>query len=280
MSPKKKNIIKFFNETQKDIELFWGTNRNYSIHYGYHDKDHKGHDKALKNMNRTLAGIANITPDDTILDAGCGIGGSAIYIAKNIGSKVTGININKNQIEKAKILAKKNNVQDRTEFYVKDFTDTRLPNNSFDVIWAIESAIFAENKTDFLKESKRILKPDGRMIIADIYEKENITSEQKKVLDKWLNGWTSPPITTLPKFKKDLEKEGFKNIEIKDITKNITPSSRRMYLGSILTYPIYKLLELVNLKTSAQVKNIASAYHQYKALKKGLWKYIIFYAQK
>ncbi len=276
----KKKAIEYFNQTQKDIELLWGSNRNYSIHYGYHDKDHKTHDKALVNMNRIIAKTAKIKPNSKILDAGCGIGGSAIWLAKNYSTKVVGININNMQIEKAKKLSAKNNVQDLTEFHARDFTDTKQKSNTFDTVWAIESAIFAEKKHSFLKESKRILKPGGRIIIADIFKKEDITKKEQHMIDRWLNGWASPNIVSAKEFEKDLKHAGFKNIELKNITKNIIPSSRRMYLGSIFIYPLYKLLQLAGKRTQTQTKTIASAYHQYRALKKGLWEYIIISAHK
>ncbi len=100
------------------------------------------------------------------------------------------------------------------------------------------------------------------------------------MIDKWLNGWASPNIVSAKEFEKDLKRAGFKNIELKNITKNIIPSSRRMYLGSIFIYPLYKLLELAGKRTHTQAKTISSAYHQYRALKKDLWEYIIISAQK
>ena len=60
------------------------------LHCGFFDAQHRAHDEAILNMNRVLASAAGISQQDRVLDAGCGIGGSAIWLARKIGARVTG----------------------------------------------------------------------------------------------------------------------------------------------------------------------------------------------
>ncbi len=276
-----KKVIKYYNECHIDYKILWKINRYYSIHYGFYDKDHKKHSDAVINMNHVLAKMSKITLKDKVLDAGCGIGGSAIWIAKNIGAKVTGINIHKKQVDIAKELSNKNNVSNLVKFFVRDFTNTGFPKNSFDVVWGLESICYAKNKKIFLSEAKRILKNKGRIIIADGFlKKESLTNDEKKDMHKWLDGWAVPNLSSVKELQRYMEELGFKNIKFNDITKNVMQSSKRMYKASLFAYPIGKLLEWVGIRTSMQTKNIISAYYQHTTLKKGLWTYGIFYAEK
>lgn len=274
-------VIDYYNQCHFDYRMIWGINRNLSIHVGFYDKDHKNHDSAVLNMIHVLAKTAKITSNDLVLDAGCGIGGSAIWLAKNTRSNVVGININKNQIKIAEELAKKNNVDDRVKFYVKDYMNLDFPDNTFDAVWGLESICYAEDKKEFLSQAKRVLKKNGRIIIADGFiKKENLTNKEKKYLSLWFDGWAIPNLASVNEFKKNLEELGYSNIEFKDITKNVMPSSKRMYLISVSLYPLGKILEWMNLRTRAQTNNIIAAINQYKVAKNNIAVYGIFYAEK
>ncbi len=163
----KKTLVEYYNKTYKDYRVFYGLDKTLSIHFGYYDDNNKTQDKAVINMNKVLASISKITVDDVVLDAGCGIGGSSIWLAKNIGCKVIGITLSERQAFLASKLAQKNNVSNLVQFFVKDFTSTKFPPNSFDVVWGLESICYAKNKRDFLSEARRILKKGGRIIVAD-----------------------------------------------------------------------------------------------------------------
>jgi len=73
---------------------------------------------------------------------------------------------------------------------------------------------------------------------------------------------------------------GFRTISFTDVSKDVMPSSRRMYLAGLLVYPVSKLLEWVKVRTKLQTGNIVAAIFQHKTLKQGLWKYGIFVARK
>ena len=58
--------------------MIWEVHKNYSLHFGFHEKNHMRHNDAVVNANRVLAEIARIRAGDRILDAGCGWGGSSV----------------------------------------------------------------------------------------------------------------------------------------------------------------------------------------------------------
>jgi len=71
-----------------------------------------------------------------VLDAGCGVGGSAIWLAREKGAHVTGITITPHQVDAANKNAQRHKVADKVRFERRDFTATGYPDASFDVVWA------------------------------------------------------------------------------------------------------------------------------------------------
>ena len=269
--------VKEYYEQCDSSYQHWGTEEIYNIHFGFWDENTKSHVEALNNMNRVLAERLKIKPGDKILDAGCGVGASATWLAKNYDVEVTGITISDLQCEKAKTFAKKEGVSEKVKFYIQDFNKTNFPDKSFDIVWGLESICYAEDKRDFIKEMKRILKNKGKLIVADGFiKKDNSTKLDQFFLNNWIKRWAVPSLAKVSEFQKYLEGAGFKDIEFIDITKNILPSSKEIFKRGVFGWPVYKLKR----KNPIQMNHVKGFIFQYLALKKGAWIYGIFYAEK
>ena len=73
----KKDIIEYYNTNDWAYRL-WGRD----MHFGYWDESTKTLQQATKKFNEVLAQTAHISENDRVLDAGCGVGGGSIYLAK------------------------------------------------------------------------------------------------------------------------------------------------------------------------------------------------------
>jgi ubiquinone/menaquinone biosynthesis C-methylase UbiE len=225
--------------------------------------------------------MAEIKEEENILDAGCGVGGSSIWLAKEKKCFVTGISLNENQINKAIALAKEFGVPEKVSFEKKDYANTFYPANSFDVVWAIESVCYAADKSDFLKEANRVLKPDGRLIIADFFKKKGLNYEEADRVKKWAACWAINDFATKEGFDHELRENWFSNIVWQDATDAILPSAKKLYRSYFFGIVGAKLYQAFNSNATELGKNsVHSAYLQYHTLKKGLWKYQIVKAVK
>jgi cyclopropane fatty-acyl-phospholipid synthase-like methyltransferase len=99
-------VKEYYKELDKSYQ-HWGEEEIYNIHYGFWDEKTKSHIQSLENMNRILAERLQIRPGNKILDAGCGVGASAIWLAKNYDVEVTGITISELQCKKAAAFSNK-----------------------------------------------------------------------------------------------------------------------------------------------------------------------------
>lgn len=146
--------------------------KHLMLHYPFYNTE--GEDLEQRQNNLTDYCLSHIaySPGHRLLEVGCGNGIQSIYIYEKLKPiQMTGIDLNPDNIELA--LQNKNG-HVNLHFEVDDAQKlASIPDKSIDVLLCIESAFHYPEKEMFLNQVKRVLKPSGKFIIADIVNKKN-----------------------------------------------------------------------------------------------------------
>lgn len=275
-------VNRYYDASFFDYHTMWTGRNDLAIHFGYYDRQVRFHSQALLNMNKALADRAGITRKDCVLDAGCGYGGSAIWLAENIGCTVVGVNVVPFQIKRAARYAEKRGVSNLVSFIEADYAETHLPDSSFTVVWGLESIVHAPDKAKLVHEAYRLLRTGGRIILAEYTLRETpaLTNDERSSLQPWLDGWAMPSLLEAGEYKLLLSNAGFKNVQVENITNYVLPSLKR--LERLLTFgvPVGRFLSTIGLFSLEHLGNIEGSRTQSRALKKGLWQYSIITGEK
>ncbi len=240
-------LISYYQEATEDYR-FWS--ENYHMHFGFYKRGMNPFDletmllqmtkEVFERLEIIQAKEKRIVSNQEIkaIDLGCGVGTSARYFAQIYPfAKITAVTLLKEQIELGKYLIQKEikegiiknkDIQENINFVQTDYTNTPFMNKNFDAAYAIESSCHAKGKDKFelLKETSRILKSGGRLVIADGFLKHGnkLPFLVEKAYQKTCQCWAVPEMAQLNPFIEALEKLGFENIKVEDMSWKVAPS--------------------------------------------------------
>ena len=189
------------------LEYYWGEH----IHLGYYgEKERKGplyggkdFIEAKYDFIDEMLKFSQVEKPLSVLDVGCGIGGTSRYLAKRFpDAQVTGITISPEQQARATQLAKEREVPN-AKFELCDALAMHYPDNSFDFVWACESGEHMPDKVKYVQEMARVLKPGGRIVIATWCQREEppaFDAKERKTLDYLYGEWTHPYFISIEEY--------------------------------------------------------------------------------
>jgi cyclopropane fatty-acyl-phospholipid synthase-like methyltransferase len=275
-------IVAYYESCEPDYSLVWGLQEHLCMHYGYWEEDTRSLAEAVTRLNEKLVELGRITGTDRVLDAGCGVGGGALFLARRLGCRVHGITLSATQVERCRQNARRHRVEDLVCFERRNYLATGLDDASFDVVWAVESVCYAFDKRDFLREAYRLLRPGGRLVLADFFgvKMDGRSRRDRRLMEKWTRSWAIREYAVTEEFERQMVEAGFRDVVVRDVTRSVQRSVTRLfsyyYPGLVYTY----LWQLLGWRNRLQTLNTHSTAYQYRAYRRGLWRYNLVGATK
>ncbi len=172
--------------------LLWGPH----IHHGLWNGNESAY-VAQCQLTDTLADLAGVSRGDKIVDIGCGMGGSAIRLAKLRGCDVTGVTLSPVQKRWASMSSTFNRVGKLTRFLAADAEKVFFPTASFDVVWSVECTEHLFDKPEFFRRAIDWLRPGGRIAVCVWFEGEDTsTSDHRQQCEDVCARFVCPSLAT------------------------------------------------------------------------------------
>lgn len=249
-------LIEKFDENPELEEAF-----GKHIHWGYWENPANATGSlmdfaiAANNLSKLVIKTAEIQDGVSILDAGCGFGGTISLLNETFHNlKLSGVNIDNAQVERArKVITPQNN--NSIEFINANACDLPNFNQQFNYAIALECIFAFPSREIFFQQVKRNLKSSGKLIIVDFIINPNIRKFwlwfEAQILSRLITDTYGSKATNQVEFIgiKDYEnignKTGFKLEKVIDINKNVQP-----------TYPVINKLIVDNFNDLITAKGL------------------------
>jgi MPBQ/MSBQ methyltransferase len=208
----------------------------FNMHFGFFRRGMNPfkREAMLEQMNIEVLGRLHLTdnpsapPHPRILDMGCGLGATLRSFARRVpATDLHGITIVPWQLEQGRLLNQSSSQSTNVVLNLGDYEHTDFQSESFDAICAIESSCYGTgaNKSRLIREAHRLLRPGGRLVVADGFlGPGKLRAPQQFIYRKLCECWVIKDLGDIRAFTSELERAGFRNIEVEQIQSRVTPS--------------------------------------------------------
>lgn len=213
------------------VDLYNSSYSNYSLEtYSEIRRETYGEDYGQTSWVSTaesheIPELLQLSSGSSVLEIGCGSGGYAVGLAKRIGCRIVGFEINASGVKTATALAEHEKVSDIVEFEQHDASRT-LPyeDNSFDAVYSTDVLCHVPHRKQVLSNTKKLLKPGGRFVFTDALVIGGVISNEEIATRSSVGMYFfSPPGVN----EQLIEESGLKLVEARDTTENSALLSKR-----------------------------------------------------
>jgi len=161
--------------------------------------------------------LASLKEGETVLDLGSGAGFDCFLAAHRVGDKgkVIGIDMTPEMVEKAKINARKGNYSN-VDFKLGEIEDLPIADNSIDIIISNCVINLSPDKQRVFRETFRVLKQNGRLMVSDLVLRKELPSVIKKSVEAYIGCLSGAVLKE--EYLKYIQEAGFSQIKVIDKT--------------------------------------------------------------
>lgn len=215
------------------VKLYPGTYKNYAddiykaIRHETFGEDIGQNSWLTADEYLSFFSLLRLGNNTRVLEIASGSGGPAVFMVKETGCHLTGLEYDKNGVDNSLKLAEANGLTGQTEFLHGDASE-KLPfeDDSFDAVFTIDAINHLKNRERVFKEFNRVLKAGGSLLYTDPIVVTGILTNEEIAVRSSIGYFLFTP---LEENERLLSAAGFKDIRSNDVTENMSSVSQKWY---------------------------------------------------
>lgn len=217
------NVVQYYDLVTDFYEWGWGQSFHFAVR-----RPGDTLASAIEEHETWLAREGRLGAGVRAVDLGCGVGGPMRFLARTTGAHITGVNLNRTQLTRARARADAEGLADRIALVQSDFATLPFPDASVDCVYAIEATCHAPDRARVFAEAARVLVPGGRFVgyewcTTERYDRSN--PAHQRVCREIEEGNALPPLASPAEVDAALRAAGLELIEGRDIRADGHPST-------------------------------------------------------
>ena len=205
------------------------------LHLGFFTGRDAPLETATRALTDELARFGHLQPGERVLDVGCGLGAPAVRLQRRWGCQVTGVTLSQAELE----LARQHAGGDGPRFFRADFMGAPPTQESFDLVWMLESSHLFRSKAALFGRAARALDGKGRVVACDIilrrplglagkigYALSSRTVNPSRLLSL-RRAFGKGSLSSLAGLAGALDAAGFRSVDTRDISAAVIPTMAR-----------------------------------------------------
>lgn len=242
-------IAGFYDESSSLWEQIWGDHMHHGYYPGGRDRsDHRQAQVDMIDNALAWAGVDAEHAPGSMLDVGCGIGGSSRHIARRFGCAATGITLSPVQADRANALSEQEGFED-LDFMVADALKQPFGDDTFDFVWSMESGEHMPDKRKFVGELARVCEPGGRILIVTWCHRNlnpgesALPPDEQFLLDRICDAYYLPAWCSVADYERIAKELGLEDIRTADWSLEVQPFWRAVIETALTPEGVVGLLQ-------------------------------------
>ncbi len=212
-SDRRDRVAAHYDDLSPYYAELWGEH----IHHGYYVRGDESREEATRALVDLLVADMQLPPRATVLDVGCGIGGTARLLARDHSCSVTGVTLS---LVQARMALERGNGRQAPRFVVADAAALPFA-RAFDALLAVEVLSHVPDRGAFFANAARLLQPGGRLGIAAWLKASDLSPEQEKRLIQPIETGMLVTLPTRQEYEERLAVAGFDQVHYRDISSHV-----------------------------------------------------------